>query len=192
MTPVRVAKILLNVNSMMGKSLVHWNIPSDRSQLKQWVIVRPPHFFVRWPSITIVAIALRLLPSTTVAAMPSVTVAVALFIAIAATLVPSIAAIAVVLPSHHPLPLPLCHPLPPLPLLPSSASRHRYARRCCRCIAGATSIAILRKKRKNEKPFTFSCNVGKILGTQPPTKQFSSLKIFPFQKTRELFSLSPM
>ncbi len=29
----------------------------------------------------------------------------------------------------------------------------------------------IKKEEKDEKPFTFSCNVGKILGTQPPTKK---------------------
>jgi hypothetical protein len=28
-----------------------------------------------------------------------------------------------------------------------------------------------KKEEKDEKPFTFSCNVGKILGTQPTTKE---------------------
>ena len=44
-----------------------------------------------------------------------------------------------------------------------------------------------KKEEKNEKPFTFSWNVGKILGTQPSIKEYILRQNFSSQKMRELF-----
>jgi hypothetical protein len=49
-----------------------------------------------------------------------------------------------------------------------------YCRTCCWREASTRvkrKLLNFKKKGKDEKPFTFSCNVGKILGTQPHTKE---------------------
>jgi hypothetical protein len=49
-----------------------------------------------------------------------------------------------------------------------------YCRTCCRREASTwvkRKLINIKKEEKDEKPFTLSCNVGKVLGTQPAAKE---------------------
>jgi hypothetical protein len=77
-----------------------------------------------------------------------------------------------------------------------------YFRTCCRREASTwvkRKLLNFKKEEKDEKPFTLSCNVGKVLGTQPATEELIlSLrclllqKKLSSQKLRKRLKSSPM